>query len=64
MSAATSIDGDSVTVDVKVTNETKTAAELAAIAASKPVSELMQGLLVEHLIRSGHLPATIDTSNL
>jgi hypothetical protein len=24
----------------------------------------MQGLLVEHLIRSGHLPATVDTSNL
>ena len=56
------LEDDAVLVEVRVSNNIRIAAELAAIVGSKPVSELLEDILVGYLARIGYLgaPETID----
>ncbi|MDA0652922.1 MAG: hypothetical protein O3C49_06565 [Proteobacteria bacterium] len=56
------LEDDAVLVEVRVNNNIIIAAELAAIAGSKPVSELLEDILVEYLEKTGYLsdPETVS----
>ena len=51
---------DPVFVEVQVNPKVRIAAELAAIAGSKPVSEFLEDILVDYLAKSGYLEETGD----
>ena len=55
MITTASVGGDPVFVEVRVCKEIRIAAELAAIAGSKPVSDFLEDILIDHLAKSGYL---------
>ena len=62
MAMAHVVGDDPVFVEVKVGNKIRVAVELAAIADSKPVSEFLEGILVDYLARSGYLDDSVINS--
>jgi hypothetical protein len=59
MAMAHVVSDDPVFVEVQVGNKTRVAVELAAIADSKPVSEFLEGILVDYLAKSGYLDDSV-----
>ena len=51
---------DPVFVELRVSDKVKVAAKMAAIADSKPVSDLLEDILVDYLSKSGYLRDPVD----
>ena len=60
MITTASVGGDPVFVEVRVCNKIMIAAELAANAVSKPVSDFLEDILIDHLAKSGYLRDSVD----
>jgi hypothetical protein len=60
MVSVASIDEEPVFVEVEVGHKVRVATELAAIAGAKPVSDLLEDILVDYLSKSGYLADPID----
>lgn len=56
------LEDDSILVEVRVNNKIWVAAELAAIAGSKPVSKFLEDILVEYLKKTGYLSDPVAIS--
>ena len=55
MATKINVEEESGFVEVMVEDKIKRAAERAAIAAEKPVGELLENILAEYLTRTGYL---------
>jgi hypothetical protein len=55
MVSSGSINDSPVFVELQVNNKVRVAAEMAAIAGSKPMSDLLEDILADYLSTSGYL---------
>jgi hypothetical protein len=62
MATKITLEEESGIVEIMVDDRIKSAAERAAIAAGKPVGELLEDILAEYLIRSGYLRDPVSVS--
>lgn len=60
MVPAAAVNEESVFVEIQVGRKVRIATEMAANDGSRPVSDLLEDLLIDYLSKSGYLAAPVD----